>query len=232
MKIEFFYLTLKNPWKNLSWEEYILTRYTKNKKNVYLIFYENVTSVILGRSLILEEEVYPHKIDIPVLRRMSGGGSVVHIPGNINYSLIFSLEEFSNFFSIQESYRLILTALCNAFFQKNIILYHMGLSDLAVVQKGRYKKISGNSQARKKGFLMHHGTFLYNLQQKSKINYYLKAPFKQPKYRKNRAHEEFMITSSLGLSKNQIIHLLIKAFKNLFPYHVLEMKNIETTLTK
>ena len=167
-----------------------------------------------------------------MLRRISGGGSVVHIPGNINYSLILSLEEFPHFFPIHESYRLILNAICSSFSQKDIVLHHVGLSDISVMQKGVYKKISGNSQARKRGFLMHHGTFLYNLKEKRKVNYYLQMPSKQPKYRKNRSHEDFMVNTSLGLSKNEIIHLIIHACKSLFPEYILQLENSCMTSTK
>ena len=172
--------------------------------------------MILGRSLELEEEVFSHKRDIPILRRMSGGGSVVHVRGNINYSLIFSLKQFPDFFPVRDSYRLILNAIRSSFIKKDIFLHSLGLSDLCLMQKGVYKKVSGNSQARKKGFLMHHGTFLYDLKEAKRIAYYLKMPLKQPEYRENRAHEDFMATVSLGLSKSQIMRLLMEAVKGLF----------------
>ena len=216
MEMKVFISPLKNPWKNLSTEEYFLTQYEKKAGHIYLLFYENFTSVVLGRSLRLEEEVFPQKSDIPVLRRMSGGGSVLHFPGNLNYSLFLSLDEFPEFFPVQASYQLILDSLCKRFVQKGFFVQRNGLSDLCVVQKGIARKISGNSQARKRGYLMHHGTFLYQPNQRQRIAYYLKMPPKQPEYREGRGHNDFMICTPLRISKYQLIRCISKAFQELF----------------
>ena len=62
-----------------------------------------------------------------------------------------------------------------------------GISDLAAA--GR--KFSGNSQQRKRRFLLHHGTLLYAFDL-SRVGRYLKAPARQPEYRAGRDHVAFL----------------------------------------
>ncbi len=198
-------------------EERILTKENQEDSDiVYLLFYENQPSIILGRSLKQEEEIIPNKGDIPILRRISGGGSVVHFSGNLNYSLIFSLSKFPHFFPIHTSYVLILRSLCRVFQNQGFHIHHNGLSDLCVTQGGTTRKISGNSQARKRGKLMHHGTFLYQPNDRHKIAYYLKRPPKEPDYRKGRRHEDFMILTPLNISKFTLIRMMTNAFQETF----------------
>jgi len=71
------------------------------------------------------------------------------------------------------------------------------LSDIAVDNK----KISGNAQARKKKYFLHHGTFLYDFDI-GKIPYYLKYPPKEPNYRKNRSHSDFL--TNIPLTPEQL----------------------------
>ena len=166
--------------------------------------YENSESIILGKNLKEEEEIYLHKKPLRVLRRLSGGGSVVHFYGNLNYSIIMSLEKFPQLFPIHPSYHFFLGIIQRAL--ANYVTLHLkGLSDLTIYNQGKYKKISGNSQARKKNWILHHGTFIYNLEQASKIGYYLKMPPKQPDYRANRKHNEFMIPIIPKMNKWKIM---------------------------
>jgi lipoate-protein ligase A len=73
-----------------------------------------------------------------------------------------------------------------------------GTSDLAIA--GR--KISGNSQQRKRRFLLHHGTILYQFDAKL-IERYLLMPSRQPDYRLQRNHGEFLTNLSAPLGELQ-----------------------------
>ena len=53
------------------------------------------------------------------------------------------------------------------------------------------RKFSGNSQQRKRTHLLHHGTLLYAFDVAA-IPRYLKAPPRQPEYRRLRDHAEFV----------------------------------------
>ncbi len=214
MSIEVYISNSHNPWQNLTMEKYFLLDHPKKEKNIYLFFYENLPSIILGQSLKISDEVFLHKRYYPVLKRLSGGGSVVHFIGNLNFSIFLSLKEYTFFYDIKNSYELILNSIIDSFKSK-IILAKKGLSDLSVLQAGQFRKISGNSQARKKGFLLHHGTFIYNSFPVANISYYLKMPSKQPTYRENRQHKDFML-KVCPISKSQTIFFIMKAMQKLF----------------
>src|SRR5262249_32669180 len=53
------------------------------------------------------------------------------------------------------------------------------------------RKFSGNSQRRRKNALLFHGTFLLQFDL-SRIENFLLMPAKQPAYRKNRPHSDFL----------------------------------------
>ncbi|MDH5716551.1 MAG: hypothetical protein OEZ22_02810 [Spirochaetia bacterium] len=215
MRIYSIYFPYKSAYLNLALEEYFLTQKEKNYNDIYLFFYENLNSIILGKTLDIKKEIYLTKKHPPVIRRISGGGSVVHFKGCLNFGFLCSLEKFPELFSIQKSYEAILGSIIEGF-KKNFPLKFKGLSDLVLFQKGSLRKISGNSQARKKGWLLHHGTFLYNNKNISKISYFLKHPEKEPEYRKNRDHKSFMPIIIPINSKSYVIKNIQKGFQNTF----------------
>jgi lipoate-protein ligase A len=67
-----------------------------------------------------------------------------------------------------------------------------GHTDLAA--DGR--KFSGNSQRRRKRFLLFHGTFLLNLDL-APLGSLLPPPSRQPAYRQNRSHQDFLMNLKL-----------------------------------
>jgi len=77
-----------SPAYHCALEEYLLTE--RPEKDV-LLFYINRPSVIIGRNQTIEAEAdvaYCRRQGIEIVRRMSGGGSVYHDRGNINYAFI------------------------------------------------------------------------------------------------------------------------------------------------
>src|SRR5262249_12966607 len=68
-----------------------------------------------------------------------------------------------------------------------------GTSDLAAA--GR--KFSGNAQQRKRRFLLHHGTLLYDFDL-AQVGRYLLMPERQPAYREGRAHSTFLCNFPAG----------------------------------
>ncbi len=77
-----------SPEFNCTLEEFLLTE--RPFRDV-LLFYINRPSVVVGRNQKIEAEVnteYCHRHGIEVIKRISGGGTVYHDYGNINYSFI------------------------------------------------------------------------------------------------------------------------------------------------
>ena len=194
-----------NPFFNLAMEEFFILSREWGGVPAVLFFYENSDSVVLGKSQQYQREVYSHKALPPVIRRGSGGGSVVHFKGNLNYGLLLDLSVYPELFPIGTSYRAILGAVSRGLFglsdglsPPSLTSHHglrggpSGISDIATTARGASKKISGNAQLRKRGRLLHHGTLLYDLKGSNRISYWLRPPGVEPEYRAGRTHRDFM----------------------------------------
>lgn len=189
---------------NLAFEDWFL-RNVSARERMYLFFFENHDALVLGKSLELEKEVFTHKPHPPVYRRISGGGSVLHARGNLNYALFMSLTDFPQLSHIGESYRLILEAVASRLPGKVTV---QGYSDLVLRSRGEWRKFSGNAQCRRRGWVMHHGTILYARSALRRIPWYLRPPPKQPEYRKNRPHRDFMTNVLPVYDRNRLMHLV------------------------
>jgi lipoate-protein ligase A len=128
---------------------------------------------------------------VPVLRRSSGGGTVLLGAGCLLYSLVLDQERESALAEIQPSYRFILGRVAAALGGD---AGQAGISDLAI--GGR--KFSGNAQQRKRRHLLHHGTLLYAFDL-GKVGHYLRPPPRQPEYRAGRDHGEFLLNLPLTI---------------------------------
>ena len=76
-----------DPFFNLAAEEYLL----KSSKENYFITGVNNPSVIIGKHQIAHAEAnvtFVTEKKIPVIRRISGGGTVYHDTGNLNFTFI------------------------------------------------------------------------------------------------------------------------------------------------
>jgi lipoate-protein ligase A len=140
------------PAFNLALEEYILT---KSNDDVVMLW-RNSPSVILGRNQNAIEEIdvdFVRDHDITAIRRLSGGGAVFHDPGNINYSIIRTLEEgdFGNYGGFT-------APICEFLQELGVDANFRGRNDLVIGDA----KFSGNAQAVCKGRILHHGTILYD----------------------------------------------------------------------
>ncbi|MDH5719250.1 MAG: hypothetical protein OEZ13_01385 [Spirochaetia bacterium] len=218
------------PWQNLAVnlaaEEYFLVHKEKDESKIYLFFYENFDAIVLGKTLNLTKEVWLNKKNLNILRRISGGGSVAHFKGNLNYAIFLSQKRYPELFDVNKSYKRILGAISTQFANK-VQIEQKGLSDLSVIQKNQYRKVSGNSQARKRGWILHHGTFLYDKKNISKISYYLKEPDKQPDYRNKRSHNNFMPIFTPVSSRSIIIKNIIMAFSTAFSLRAQNIRHHE-----
>ncbi|MFO0969107.1 MAG: lipoate--protein ligase family protein, partial [Gemmataceae bacterium] len=147
-------------------------------------------AVIVGAGGKIAEEVDEaacRRDMVPILRRSSGGGAVLLGPGCLLFSLVLSFERDPLLAQVSSSYRYILDRIAHALNLLAPGLGHAGTSDLA--WNGR--KVSGNSQQRKRRHLLHHGTLLYAFDA-APLPRYLRPPPRQPEYRQGREHVDFI----------------------------------------
>ena len=81
-------LTLGDPYENLALEEALL----RGAKVPTLRVWDNQKSVVIGRAQLAGFETdlaYCAEHSIPIVRRMTAGGTVYNGPGNINWTFVF-----------------------------------------------------------------------------------------------------------------------------------------------
>ncbi|MFN8239225.1 MAG: lipoate--protein ligase [Bacteroidales bacterium] len=84
-----FFLASKihDPFLNLATEDYLL----HESRSDFIFLYINDPSVIVGKHQVAQKEVnirFTIENHIPVVRRISGGGTVYHDRGNLNFTFI------------------------------------------------------------------------------------------------------------------------------------------------
>jgi len=190
------------PEENLALDELLLEKAEKEEIGETLRFWmSDRYFVVAGRGSRIKEDCRTdncRRDDVKILRRISGGGTVLQGPGCMNYSMVLSYERDSAYRSINASYRKILGMIAGSFTAKNISAEFSPVSDLSI--NGR--KFSGNAQARKKKYFLIHGTVLLDFDIPA-IARYLKHPGNEPAYRKGRPHGEFV--DNIRLSYPEVI---------------------------
>jgi lipoate---protein ligase len=188
--MHFLALTLPTPAANLALDEALLLRAEADEGGEVLRFWEQSSlAVVLGAGCRLDDDVDEAACQadgVPILRRSSGGGTVLLGAGCLLYTLILDAERAPELAGIRSSYAYILARVAAALPEVKGV-EPAGTSDLAAA--GR--KFSGNAQQRKRRFLLHHGTLLYAFDF-SQVVRYLRQPSRQPEYRAGRDHAAFL----------------------------------------
>jgi lipoate-protein ligase A len=145
---------VNDPRTNLAIEEHILRNTESREDGVFL--YINEPSIILGRNQNPFEEAnlqFAEANRLPVVRRLSGGGTVYHDLGNLNFSFITDQrkEDFRNF-------RKFTAPMIGVLHSLGVPAQLSERNDILV--DGR--KVSGNAQYIAGGRMLTHGTLLFN----------------------------------------------------------------------
>ncbi len=146
---------ITDPHLNLAIEEYALKNLSVDDD--YLLFYINRPSIIIGKNQVAMQEInqsYVEKHQLPVVRRLSGGGAVYHDLGNLNFSFITN-DDGNSFHNFRKFTEPVVTALRSMGVNAEL----SGRNDLQVDER----KISGNAQFASKGRMFNHGTLMFNL---------------------------------------------------------------------
>jgi lipoate---protein ligase len=219
-------LTLPTPEQNLACDEALLDWCEEGAGEPMLRFWESPRPfVVLGYSnkTATEANVDRARADaLPILRRCTGGGAVVQGPGCLNFSLVLEIPESGPLAAISETNRHIIgrhrEALLPLLGDRLLV---QGTSDLALGEL----KFSGNAQRRKRNFLLFHGTFLVDFDV-ALVERALPMPSRQPDYRRNRPHHEFL--TNAGVATRDIKRRLAEAWGATEPLTKLPVRTIET----
>jgi lipoate-protein ligase A len=225
-------LTLPSPAENLACDEALLDSCEENSRTGFqpvqmtkgqaestvplfggeeiLRFWESPeTFAVVGyaNKIAMEMNVENcHAKQVPIFRRCSGGGTVLQGAGCLNYALVLRITDDGPCRTITSANQFIMErnrAAVETLFKSQISV--SGHTDLALGGL----KFSGNSQRRKKNFLLFHGTFLLNFNL-ALVGEFLRMPSLQPDYRASRSHDDFLV--NLKLPADQVKVALRKAW--------------------
>jgi lipoate---protein ligase len=234
-------LTLPTPAENLACDEALLDLSESGAEGELLRFWQPAEPfVVLGYANHAAVEADLPACDarqISVLRRCTGGGTVLQGPGCLNYTLVLRLADSSPLQTITGANRFILqrhqTALQPLL---HVPVEIHGHTDLALAipnsspSSSDLLKFSGNAQRRKRNFLIFHGTFLLTFDL-SLVEQLLPMPSNQPGYRQDRPHTRFL--TNLNLAPDQIKHAVRAAWSATDPLSSLPTDRIRhLALTK
>lgn len=160
-----FVSKLSDPFLNLAIEDYIYNKMplSSSEKFNRLLFYINSPCVVIGKNQNPWKEAnipLLTSVQIPLLRRRSGGGTVVHDSGNVNFSFMTTKKEFSRFKFVELVCQAVNT---NGTSKYGVEVNERGDITTTKLSDGINYKVSGSAYKLSKGKSYHHGTMLLNL---------------------------------------------------------------------
>ena len=141
-----------DPAYNLAYEQYVLEHYLTGD---YLMLWQNENTIVVGRNQNAAEEIdaaYAAEHGIRVVRRMTGGGTVYHDLGNLNYSFITDAGAPET-----HTIRRFTEPVCKALEKMGVHAETSGRNDILIDGK----KVSGIAERIYKNRILHHGCILF-----------------------------------------------------------------------
>ena len=141
-----------DPYFNLAAEEYFLKHFQED----FFILWRSQPLVVVGKHQNALAEInheFVRENKIPVARRLSGGGTVFHDPGNVNFTFIRNVANIS-----EVNFKVFTVPVVETLKKLGVEAYSSGRNDLLIDGK----KISGNAEHVHKNRVLHHGTLLFN----------------------------------------------------------------------
>ncbi len=142
-----------DPYYNLALEEFLFT--TVRDDDIFMLW-QNEPSIIAGKYQNVFEEINIKAVmedGVKLVRRNSGGGTVYHDLGNLNYSIIMDFDP-----DTLDGYDLFLAPVIQALGNMGVSAERRRSCDIVIGDD----KISGSAQYVKKGRILHHGTLLFD----------------------------------------------------------------------
>lgn len=191
-EVAFLERSLPTAAANVALDEALLTAADQRGGPAVLRIWEQPDfAVVLGASRRIAADVRVDRCledGVPIIRRASGGGTVVIGPGALNVALVLPFSAHPALGAVDSAQLYILNRLAAAIRSRGPAVEVLGSGDLTL--GGR--KFAGSAQRRLRAWVLVHATILYDLPI-ARICRYLRLPERQPAYRDGRGHEEFLL---------------------------------------
>jgi lipoate-protein ligase A len=181
---QLFRLTSDDPYLNLSIEHYIFQNVPLSTK--VLLFYINRPCIVIGRNQNPWVEINLRRLkaesketsaksqilgDVDFVRRRSGGGTVFHDSGNVNWGVICDANEFTR----DKHAEMVVRGIQEAGVP-NVRVNER--HDIVLESATKPLKVSGSAYKLARGRALHHGTALCQSKNLGIIPEYLRSPAK------------------------------------------------------
>lgn len=185
-----FILSASTLAENLEIDSFLL-KHARNRAYGIIRFWRGGTPPCVVISHGEKEEIAVdieacRRLGVDIIRRMSGGGAVLQSNDVLNYSLV---TPDSGLMDIHHAFGMGMEIVKAILSDLGIEGVSKGISDVSVQDR----KISGNSQARKGGGMLVHGTILIDFDHEM-AEQILHHPVREPEYRLKRDHRDFLVT--------------------------------------
>lgn len=207
--MQFLDHSFPTPAQNLAADEWLLIQAENGARPATLRFWESpVYFVALGYTNRADVEANLPACEaasVPVLRRVSGGGTVMQGPGCLNYALVHPIAPGETL-NVEATNKMVMETQRATFEQLlGVGVAVAGHTDLAT----NGLKFSGNAQRRKARHFLFHGTILLDFDL-DLVQRLLRPPSKEPDYRARRSHRDFI--RNLPVSREQVKATLCDAW--------------------
>jgi len=185
-------LTLENPLANIALDEAMLevAEASTEHPEILRLWQPASPLVVIGRSSPWSTEVehsFCQEHQIPVVRRCSGGQSIVTGPGCLMYAVLLDYRLRPELRLLDRAHHFVMSKMQDAVKTLGIDAEISGTSDLTVGGQ----KVSGNALRCKRNWFVYHGTMICDLDIDLIANC-LGKPIRQPEYRQQRDHRSFL----------------------------------------
>jgi len=204
-------LTLASVAENLAFDEALLVEADGKPGPAFVRLWDAPEyAVVLGASCRLADDVDLEACradGITILRRSSGGGTVVLGPGVLCVSVLLSEDAAPGLSRVDLAHNHVLERIAAAITGAGVPVDVLGRGDLVCGNR----KCGGSAQRRQKSWFMVHCSILYDFAIE-RVARYLKMPRRQPDYREGRSHTEFLV--NLCLSRQNLANAIRTTFSS------------------
>jgi lipoate-protein ligase A len=171
--------------------------------------FQSPPAIVLGISNLPQEMIDLSQPDLPpIIKRFSGGGTVIVDQNTVFFTIILNRHELPSLSCPQSLMSWTHSLLAPAFLPKMLQLHD---HDFSIDDQ----KVGGNAQSFSKDRILHHISFLWSWDQERMS--LLHIPSRQPSYRKGRSHHHFCHKlASFFPTKHDLVQALISCVEQKF----------------
>lgn len=184
----------------------------------------NVPTIVMGMSGKPSQllEVGPVMEDrIPVIKRFTGGGTVIVDKSTLFVSLICNKDDVPNVQPYPRSVMAWSGSLYDEVF-KSVNGFQLRENDYVFGDR----KFGGNAQSIIKNRWIHHTSFLWDYDVRNMA--YLKLPSRVPQYRLERDHTDFVCRMKDYIERSDFVEKTVKAVRNQFTLKQVNLEDIDS----